>query len=61
MAIRHGTGASYTGMIKAHEITDDRKYIDSAQMLLNSFFVEVKMVGSYSKQQQACSMNNMQT
>lgn len=27
---------------KAYEVTDDRRYLETAQMLLNSFFVEVK-------------------
>lgn len=29
-------------MVKAHELTGDKKYLDTAKMLLNSFFVEVK-------------------
>lgn len=29
-------------LIKAHEVTDERRYIDTAERLLNSFFVEVK-------------------
>lgn len=35
-------GLAIQALINAHEITGDRKYIDSAKMLLNSFFVEVK-------------------
>jgi len=29
-------------LIHAHEITKDEKYLDTAQLLLNSFFIEVK-------------------
>ena len=29
-------------LINAHEVTGDKKYLDSAKMLLNSFFVELK-------------------
>jgi heparosan-N-sulfate-glucuronate 5-epimerase len=35
-------GQAVQALTKAHEITGDREYIDSAQMLLNSFFLEVK-------------------
>jgi heparosan-N-sulfate-glucuronate 5-epimerase len=38
-------GRAIQVLIKAHEITGDEKYLDSAKLLLNSFFVEVKNGG----------------
>ncbi|MPZ07150.1 MAG: hypothetical protein GEU26_12190 [Nitrososphaeraceae archaeon] len=35
-------GRALEVLIKAHEITGDKKYLDTAKMLLNAFFVEVK-------------------
>jgi hypothetical protein len=38
-------GRAIQVLIKAHKITGDEKYLDSAKLLLNSFFVEVKNGG----------------
>jgi uncharacterized protein YyaL (SSP411 family) len=35
-------GRALQALIKAHEVTGQNKYLDSAKMLLNSFFVELK-------------------
>jgi heparosan-N-sulfate-glucuronate 5-epimerase len=35
-------GQALQALIKAHNITGEEKYLDTAKMLLNSFFVEVK-------------------
>jgi heparosan-N-sulfate-glucuronate 5-epimerase len=35
-------GQAIQALVKAHEITGDANYIDTAHMLLNSFFVKVK-------------------
>jgi hypothetical protein len=35
-------GEAIRALINAHEITGDKKYLDLAKLLLNSFFVEVK-------------------
>jgi heparosan-N-sulfate-glucuronate 5-epimerase len=38
-------GRAIEALIRAHNITDDERYIDTAKMLLNSFFIEVKVGG----------------
>jgi heparosan-N-sulfate-glucuronate 5-epimerase len=38
-------GVAIQAMLRAHEITQDKKYIDTAKMLLNSFYVEAKNGG----------------
>jgi len=35
-------GQGIQALVKAHEITNDKKYLDNAKLLLNSFFIEVK-------------------
>jgi hypothetical protein len=38
-------GRAIEALISAHNITNDERYVDTAKMLLNSFFIEVKVGG----------------
>jgi heparosan-N-sulfate-glucuronate 5-epimerase len=42
-------GQAIQALIKAHQVTWDKKYLDAAKMLLNSFFIEVKDGGVTEK------------